>query len=236
MSFALSLPAVHDGGVFAMTPVDLVVPVKTLDVAKSRLRGAADGGVGEPGAHARLALALAHDTVAAVLAAESVRRLLVVCSDPVVAAELAALGVDVVPDGPVPGLNEAYAHGAAVLRARDGQATVGALQADLPALRPDELDAAIAEAVAGFGTAPRAFCADADRTGTTFLLAAAGVDLDPRFGTDSARRHEASGARRLSGDWPGLRRDVDTSDDLRDAGEIGLGPHTRAVLAPSPRC
>ena len=46
--------------------MDLVVPVKPLYAAKSRLRGAADRGVGDPDAHAALALALAHDTVAAV--------------------------------------------------------------------------------------------------------------------------------------------------------------------------
>ena len=75
-----------------------MVPVKPLYAAKSRLRGAADRGVGDPDAHAALALALAHDTVAAVRAATAVRRLLVVTSDPVVAAELAAVGVEVGPD------------------------------------------------------------------------------------------------------------------------------------------
>ena len=42
------------------------------------MRGAADHGAGDPDAHAALALALAHDTVAAVRDARSVRRLLVV--------------------------------------------------------------------------------------------------------------------------------------------------------------
>lgn len=217
--------------------MDLVVPVKSLGAAKSRLRGAADRGLGEPAAHARLALALAHDTIAAVRGAGGVRHLLVVSSDPVVAAELAAVGVEVVPDADPPGLNAAYRRGAAMLHERDPATAVGALQADLPALRPAELDEALAAAVAllAAGT-PRVFTADADGTGTTFLLAAPGIALDPRFGIGSAHRHRESGARPLPGDWPGLRRDVDTSDDLRRAAEIGLGPHTRAVLAPSPRC
>lgn len=210
--------------------MDLVVPVKPLGAAKSRLRGAADGGVGDAVAHARLALALAHDTVAAVRAAARVRALVVVSSDPVVAAEFGAEGVEVVPDGPVPGLNAAYERGAALLRARDPLAAVGALQADLPALRPEELDAAVAAFRAS--GARRAFCADADGTGTTLLLAAAGVALDPRFGTGSAGAHAASGAVPLLGEWPGLRRDVDTSDDLCAAGQLGLGAHTRSVLDP----
>jgi 2-phospho-L-lactate/phosphoenolpyruvate guanylyltransferase len=205
--------------------VDLVVPVKPLSAAKSRLRGAADRGIGEAGAHARLALALAHDTIAAARAARLVRGIVVVSSDAVVAAELAAIGVEVVADGPEPGLNAAYTHGAALLRGRDPGCAVGALQADLPALRPAELDAALA----AFRGA-RAFCADADGTGTTFLLAAPGVALDPRFGPGSAARHRESGAAELGGAWPGLRRDVDTTADLDAAAALGLGEHTRAVL------
>ncbi len=212
--------------------VDLVVPVKPLQVAKSRLRGAADHGLGEAGAHARLALALAHDTIAAVRAAALVRRLVVVSTDPVVAAELAAVGVEVVPDGPEPGLNAAYVHGVALLRGRDPACAVGALQADLPALRPAELDAALAAFLAG--PPSRAFCADAEGTGTTLLLAAPGVALDPRFGAGSAQRHRESGAVELDGGWPGLRRDVDTTADLDSAAAIGLGEHTRAVLVPCP--
>lgn len=217
-----------------MTPwVDLVVPIKLLDAAKSRLRGAADHGVGDSDAHARLALALAHDTVAAVLAVRSVRRLLVVSSDPVVAVELAAIGVEVVPDGPPPGLNAACRRGAGLLRERDPATAVGALQADLPALHPVELDEAIA--IFAAGTARRAFCADAEGSGTTLLLAAPGVDLDPRFGPGSAVRHREAGAYPLVGGWPGLRCDVDTAEDLRRAGALGLGAHTRAVLTPCPR-
>jgi 2-phospho-L-lactate/phosphoenolpyruvate guanylyltransferase len=231
------------GGVHPTAPaVDLVIPVKPLRTAKSRLRGAADHGLGAPAAHARLALALAHDTVAAVRAARRVRRLLLVSSDPVVAAEFAAEGVEVVPDGPVSGLNAAYALGAMVLQRRDPTAAVGALPADLPALRPAELDAAIDAAIAAFaatavaGGGSRAFVADAEHTGTTFLITAPGVPLDPRFGIGSAGAHLESGARPLTGGWPGLRRDVDTADDLGEAAELGLGPHTRCVLTPSPNC
>jgi 2-phospho-L-lactate/phosphoenolpyruvate guanylyltransferase len=220
------------------SPVDLVVPVKPLAKAKSRLRGAADGGIGEPRAHARLAMALARDTIEAVRAAPAVRHLLVVSSDPVVAAELGVFGIDVAPDGPVPGLNAAYERGAGLLRERDPAAAIGALQADLPALRPAELDDAIAAALELFGAghARRTFVADAEGTGSTFLLAAPAADLDPRFGAGSARSHEESGARPLAGDWPGLRRDVDTTDDLREAAALGLGPHTSCVLTPSPGC
>lgn len=214
------------------------MPVKSLHRAKTRLRGAADQGVGDPDAHAALALALAHDTVSAVRAARSVRRLVVVTDDAVVAAELAAVGVDVVPEPPgsdaADTLNAALRHAVAVLRTRDCTAAVGALQADLPALRTAELEAAIAAAGSVFAQGwRRAFCADAEGTGTTLLLADGNVDLDPQFGYGSAERHRRSGAVALRGAWPGLRRDVDTSDDLCAAAALGLGPHTLAVLEPA---
>jgi 2-phospho-L-lactate guanylyltransferase len=213
--------------------VDLVVPVKRLAAAKSRLRGAADsagaGGIGAEAAHTRLALALTLDTLSAARAASRVRTVLVVTADPVVAAAVMASGVEAVGD-PLVGLNAAYERGAAVLRERDPGGAVGALQADLPALRPVELDEAIDAALAGRW--PRAFTADAEGTGTTFLLAAAGVELNPRFGGGSAARHAASGAVALGGLWPSLRRDVDTAADLTVARNLGVGAHTREALVP----
>jgi 2-phospho-L-lactate guanylyltransferase len=203
--------------------VDLVVPVKRLAAAKTRLRDPA----GDPAAHTRLALAFTLDTVAAARAARRVRTVLVVTADRTVAATLVASGIEVA-DDPLVGLNAAYDRGARLLRERDPRTAVGALQADLPALRPAELDAAIAAALA---TGGRAFTADAEGTGTTFLLAAAGTALEPRFGGGSAERHRASGAVPLAGAWPSLRRDVDTPADLAAAVRLGVGAHTRAALA-----
>ena len=206
-----------------MERVDLVVPVKRLAAAKRRLRSPA----GDPAGHARLALALTLDTVAAARAAQLVRTVVVVTADRTVAATLSASGIEVV-DDPLVGLNAAYDRGALHLRRRDPHAAVGALQADLPALRPTELDAAVGVALT---TGARAFTADAEGTGTTFLLATAGVELDPRFGGGSAARHLASGAVPLDGVWPSLRRDVDTPADLAAAVQLGVGAHTRAALA-----
>jgi len=207
--------------------VDLLVPVKPLHRAKRRLLGAADGGAGDPRAHARLALALARDTLAAAAAARTVRHLVVITSDPVVLAALAREGVRTVPDEPGSGLNPALRHGERTLRADDPAAAIGVLQADLPALRPAELEAAVLAALAGGG---RAFCPDRAGTGTTLLLAAPGHALDPRFGAGSAAAHRAAGAGELTGDWPGLRCDVDTGADLAVARRLGLGPRTRRVL------
>ncbi|MFB9908015.1 2-phospho-L-lactate guanylyltransferase [Allokutzneria oryzae] len=201
--------------------VDLVVPVKPLHRAKSRLLGAADCGRRDPGAHAALALALAKDTLTAAAEAPGVRRVVAITSDPEVTSALRALGVESIPDEPDSGLNEALRHGARVLRETDPLARIGALQADLPALRPAELGAALAAS-----EGRRAHCPDRQGTGTTLLVAGLGGELDPRFGPDSSAAHTATGAFRLLGDWPSLRCDVDTEEDLEVAAALGLGRHS----------
>ena len=201
----------------------VVVPVKRLRLAKSRLYA-----VGRPRPeHEELALCLALDTVAAALAAGTVRRLFVVTDDPAARAAMAAAGALVLPDEPNAGLNPALAHGAAAAMRRSARDGVALLSADLPALRPAELDAALAVA-AGHDAA---FVADARGTGTTLLATAPGRPVTPRYGQASAAAHRAAGAVELTGDWPSLRTDVDTAADLRTAAELGLGPATSAWTA-----
>lgn len=206
--------------------VQLLVPIKPLRLAKSRLLGAADNGVRHPDAHASLVLAVARDTVAAARRATAVRDVVVVTADPELTACFTAAGVEVLPDAPTAGLNAALRHADTVLRARDRTTRIGALQADLPALRSAELSAALDAA----GTR-RAFCPDRQGSGTTLLVAESGTPLAPRFGPDSARLH-SDDAKRLDGPWDSLQCDVDTAADLTAATRLGLGPHTRARLAP----
>ena len=203
--------------------VDLLVPIKPLARAKTRLRDAADDGA----AHARLVVALARDTLAAAAAAALVRRVVAVCSDGLVRRILAMDGVEAVADEPGDGLNSALRYGEALLRCADPATAVAAMPADLPALRPHELDCALRDALA---TGSRAFCADQAGTGTTLLLAPPGHVLAPRFGPHSAVAHRAGGARQLAGRWPGLRCDVDTVADLAQARKLGLGQFTARIL------
>jgi len=198
--------------------VDLIVPVKRLDAAKSRLRGAVPN-------HVDLVLALLLDTVTAALNAEGVRRVLVVCEDHRVPPALRGTGADCVDKRGLPGLNPALDYGASVLRANDRHAVIGALQADLPALRPEELAAALAEA-----GGRRAFCADRPGTGTTLLLSAPGRPLEPHFGPGSAAAHTASGAIPITAPVPTLRCDVDTTEDLAAACALGPGPRTSTLV------
>ncbi|MEU8694859.1 2-phospho-L-lactate guanylyltransferase [Streptomyces sp. NPDC048665] len=201
----------------------LVIPLKPLVRAKSRLSDTAADGV-RPG----LALAFAQDTVAAALACAAVAGVAVVTDDERAGRELAALGARIVPDTPADGLNAALAHGAAAVRAIRPGAAVAALNADLPALRPREL-ARVLDAAAEF---PRAFLADAAAIGTTLLAAGPEQELQPAFGIDSRNRHWASGARELTpAGVDSVRQDVDTGDDLRAALALGVGPYTAAAAA-----
>ncbi len=210
---------------------DLVVPLKPLAQAKSRLRVAADGQAGGGNVRPGLALAFALDTVAAALACRAVRAVAVVTDDPLAGAELTALGARVVPDAPAAGLNAALAHGARTVRESRPDAAVAALNADLPALRAEELERVLA-AAARWG---RAFVADAAGIGTTLLAAGPGSGLDPGFGGASRARHRASGAREIVLDGvDSVRRDVDTADDLRAALALGVGPRTAAAAAALP--
>ncbi|KAA5832897.1 2-phospho-L-lactate guanylyltransferase [Saccharopolyspora hirsuta] len=199
----------------------LIVPIKPLHLAKSRLLS---GGARLPAAHAELVAAVALDTVAAARRAAGVADVVVITSDPRLTAEFTAAGVEVLADVPAAGLNPALRHGDTELSPRG--ARIGALQADLPALRPDDLAAALRAA-----GADRSFCPDRHGTGTTLLLAEPGRPLDPHFGPGSADAHAESGAKPLLGPWDSLRCDVDTEDDLAAARALGLGPRTAAAIA-----
>ena len=207
----------------------VVVPVKRLAVAKSRLSAYGDV------VRAELALAFAADVVTACLDCEVVGRVLVVTDDPLATRTLRRLGADVATDHPDAGLNPALSHGAELVRAalvRDGLRTVTAtpgvvtVSSDLPSLRPADLAAALRAVPTG----ARAFVTDADARGTTLLAASAGTILAPQYGPGSRLLHLASGAVELAG-TAALRRDVDTPDDLAEALRLGVGGHTTAVLA-----
>lgn len=203
-----------------MAPWTVVIPVKRLEIGKSRLRGDRDDDA--------LVLAIALDTVAAAAAAHNVERVLIVTGDAIVGNAVGSLGADVVAEPHGGGLNAAIDAGAATAGLAVPRA---ALLADLPALRGTELAAAL-DAI--MGTPGRAYVADHMGTGTTLLGALPGVALDPRFGPGSAAAHAATGATPLRGDWPGLRLDVDTATDLALARRLRLGSRTRAALATDP--
>jgi 2-phospho-L-lactate guanylyltransferase len=202
----------------------LVIPVKVLAKAKSRLAWLAGKD------RAELVLAMAADTVAAALSCPSVATVLVVSDDHEVRAELATVGALVIADRPAAGLNPALMFGAAHAAARWPGRGVAAITADLPALDQRELGAALVTAAA----ADQAFVADTAGSGTTMYTAGPAVAFCPRFGPASRARHLKAGALELSlPEGSGLRQDVDTLADLRNAARIGLGIRTAKILANS---
>jgi 2-phospho-L-lactate/phosphoenolpyruvate guanylyltransferase len=189
----------------------VVIPAKALPEAKSRLLPASV----DDAAHRRLVEAIRADTLAAAGAADGVARVLVVTDRP---GE---------PDALVqrqPGLNAALREAADHAARSWPEDGIVALVGDLPALRPDELGAALSAA----SRHSRSFVADAPGTGTTLLAVTPGTPLEPRFGAGSAARHVRDAALIEAG--PGLRHDVDTADDLQQAAALGLGAATAAVL------
>ena len=160
---------------------DLIIPIKRLDSAKSRLVGgdlvvsdlAGEGGAGvslagvDDALRQRLALSFATDTCAAALAVPAIRRVLVVTEDPVVAAQLSQQGAQIVGETRGPGLNPAIDAGLDALEATGGLHRVAIMTGDLPAVSADEIGAALAAA-----TGHRlGVLADADGTGTVLLTA-----------------------------------------------------------------
>jgi len=204
----------------APPPYGVVVPVKPLSTAKSRLASLGDD------VRRGLVLAFVVDTVNAVLDCAAVHRVLVVTDEVALARGLAELGVDAIPDGHTGDLNASLVQGAAELVRRDPELRPVALCGDLPALRSDEL-----ADVLGVGAEhPVAFVADRAGTGTTLYTAENLARFAPQFGADSCAAHRAAGAVAIGGDaMTSVRQDVDTPDDLADALTLGVGARTAWV-------
>lgn len=199
----------------------LVIPLKPLDLAKSRLSDLSAGW------RQGMVAAMALDVRDAVLACREIAEVVVVSRDPRWRTILGHLGIRMVADAPDDSLNDALRRGAAACCHRSPDHGIAALTADLPSLRPSELRAALRRSSA----CTASFVADARGEGTTLFAAPVPALFDPRYGDSSRIRHLDAGACEL--EFPrrsGLRQDVDTLDDLAAAQALGLGRHTRAVL------
>jgi 2-phospho-L-lactate/phosphoenolpyruvate guanylyltransferase len=199
----------------------VVVPVKRLATAKSRLASLGDD------VRRELVGAFVTDTVSALLDTACVRRVLVVTDEVTLATWLAGLGVPSIPDASSDDLNQTLMQGAAELLRREPGLRPAAVCADLPSLRPQELS----EVLASVDPGRTAFVADAAGVGTTLYTAPALETFRPQFGFRSRAAHLDAGAVELdTTDAPSLTRDVDTPDDLRAALDLGVGNRTSFVL------
>ena len=182
------------------------MPVKGTPESKSRLGG-------DPGRRLQLAEAMALDTVEAAL---QVAPVLVIGGDGL-SSPFLQLGASLMAEEPGDGLNGAIRRALATI---EGPAAV--LLADLPALRPEELEAALQEGI---------MVPDAEGTGTSLITGRV-----PAFGADSRRAHLALGYREL--DLPvtsGLRLDVDSPRALAAIPRERLGARTLRLVRQPPR-
>lgn len=197
----------------------VLVPVKPPAHGKSRLRELPDE------MRTGLAAAFARDTVTAVLAAELVAQVMVVTDDHELARSLRELDCAVLPDGVTGDLNASLVQAAHEAVRRWPDLALAAVCADLPALRPEDLDTALA----AVPPSSAAFVADEAGSGTTMYAAPDADRFRPGFGRDSRSGHRAAGAVEISGSLPTLRADVDEPGDLGRAMLLGVGPHTAAI-------
>jgi len=212
-------------------PIAAVLAVKGLADAKTRLSP-----VVPADARRALVLAMMTDTITAARAA-GVGDIVVVTPDAEVEVVARRHGARIVADAPAnatdpttSSLNRALARGIeAAIETPDSRIVV--LQADLPALRPEHLSAAIA----GADGHRQALVTDRSGSGTAMLIVGDTAGVTPRFGVGSAQAHRDAGAVDLVADngdlWPDLRTDVDTVDDLAVAMTLGVGRATAQVLA-----
>ena len=202
----------------------LVIPVKPLDRAKSRLAGLAGPRRGE------LALAMAADTVRALLASPAVAVVIVVTDDAAAGAELGALGAVVIPDRPAAGLNPALEFGAAY-----AAAAVAGPRPGGPGRRP-------ARAAPGRDRRPRwprpaagrrRSCRTRPGPGTTLYTAGPGGGVPARVrarlggparGRRRGRTRPCRASRACGRTWTRRRT-------CSRAAALGLGPRTTAVAA-----
>ncbi|KQY63789.1 2-phospho-L-lactate guanylyltransferase [Nocardioides sp. Root140] len=198
----------------------VLVPVKPPSIGKSRLSTMPDP------QRISLATAFARDTISAARRASRVAEVMVVTDDHRFAALAVAEGCSVLPDGVHGDLNGTLVQAAHECARRWPAYGLAALCGDLPALRPDDLDEALAQVPAD----GPAFVTDALGTGTTMYAARSLGHFDPDFGGESARRHREADALPIDGELSSLRQDVDEAGDLGRAMVLGVGDHTNATL------
>lgn len=192
-------------------PTWALVPAKRLEGALRRLAPALARPV-----RRELQVAMLRDVFAACAGAPGLAGLLVVTSDPEVAARARAdAGAEVVADHHPPrGMNGAVARGLGEL-SRHGVAAALVLTADLPLAQPEDIAAILAAAP----PSPSAVLVPShEGTGTNAMLLRPPGALDPRLGPDSLARHLAQASRRgvraVRLERAALALDIDRPRDL----------------------
>ncbi|HWE11480.1 MAG TPA: 2-phospho-L-lactate guanylyltransferase [Solirubrobacteraceae bacterium] len=206
-----------------------ILPIKSLDAAKRRLRDELD-----PAPRRALAEAMFSDVLVALRRATLIDQVLVVSKDHGVQRIAGGYGA-MVADDDDRGHNAAAARG--IARSRQlGMDRALLVPGDCPLLDPAELDELLETAVP---TPSALIVPDRHGTGTNALLLTPPDALAPSFGPGSHERHRqdaaAAGITARTVELPSLALDIDTPDDLA-AVEAALddrhggAAHTRGML------
>ena len=210
-----------------------VVPVRGLPAGKRRLAALLDMDERND-----LVRAMLDDVVAALVAAESVDRVVIASRDAAAREEAARLGVEFLDQtGLRLGYNRAVAFAQEALA--DAEAIL-VVPADVPLITPDAVDLMVATAPDG----PAVVVAPAHNGGTNGLLLRPPDVIAPQFGPSSARAHEQSAAAAGEAGAPFREAridvwafDLDTPADLRWLQETlpqlpeGIAVNSRGWLA-----
>jgi 2-phospho-L-lactate guanylyltransferase len=204
----------------------VVVPAKRLSGALRRLAPA----LGRP-VRRELQIAMLRDVFGACAGAPGLAGLLVVTSDPDVAALARDLAsAEVIADHDPPrGMNGAVERGLGALAERGVEAAL-VMTADLPLARPDD----VAAILAASPPAPSAVLVPShEGTGTNAMLLRPPRAIAPRLGPASLARHLAQAGRRgvaaFRLERPRIALDIDTPRDL--AALIARGDDCATVAA-----
>jgi len=191
-----------------MTPggggATVVILAKDSRSAKTRLQLPREGA-------RQVALHLASATVRAVLEAEHVGAVLVVTGDPEIALDALDAGADVLVEPRPLGMNRAAELGRRQATALAPGSALATMVADLPYLRPGDIDSVLAEF---WETGHPLFVADRMGSGTTLVVHRPDVGPGFGFGPRSAVMHGRLGYRESLAAPSGLRTDLDSREDL----------------------
>lgn len=200
-----------------------VVPVKSLEAPKSRLRPR----LGEAGVR-ELTLAMLGDVLETLLATPGLERVAVVTPDAAVAEAARRAGAEALQRDD-PGLNAAIEAASTELASGPDDAALTVL-GDVAGARPEDVARLLAEAP------PRGAVLAPSRDGGTAALLRRPADVFPAgFGPGSAKVHrelaERAGVAFLELPLPSLSLDLDEPEDLEAfLSGSGGGPRTRALL------
>ncbi|NQU37407.1 MAG: 2-phospho-L-lactate guanylyltransferase [Actinobacteria bacterium] len=202
----------------------VIIPIKPLPIAKSRLEGTRRNA-----STADLARAFAKDLVAATTHVAFVDQVIAVTSESTLAPELISLGATVLdePNQLTGDLNAVLDYAQRQVLSQHPHCAIAIVTADLATIQARSLESFLV----GAANCKTGYVADHSGSGTSVLINRTGHVVATAFGARSADAHRERGFDDLTELADArLRLDIDTPEDLESAIAIGLGAATRRLI------